>query len=95
MQIRQFKKAAELFIDSIATFNKDAMISFKELVFYTVLTGMLSLDRATIKQKIMLSSDVLQVIREIGSLKPFLESFYKCNYKRFMIEFVNIIEQVK
>jgi len=59
MQIRRFKEAAELFIESIATFNKDSMIRFKELVFYTVLTGILSLDRATIKSKIMQSSDVL------------------------------------
>ena len=92
MQIRKFKEAAELFIDSIATFNKDSMITFKDLVFYTVLTGMLSLDRATIKEKIMLSSDILQVIREIKSLKPFLDSFYKCRYKIFMIEFVEIIK---
>jgi len=59
MQIRKFKAAADLFIDSIATFNKDTMIDFKDLVFYTVLTGLLSLDRTTIKEKIMLSSDVL------------------------------------
>jgi len=95
MQIRRFKAAADLFIDSIATFNKDTMITFKDLVFYTVLTGLLSLDRATIKEKIMLSSDILQVIREIPSLKLFLESFFKCNYKQFMIEFVEIIKQVK
>jgi hypothetical protein len=53
---------------------------------------MVSLDRATLRDKVLKSADVLTVIRDIPNLKPFLESFYKCNYKIFMTKFVGIIE---
>ena len=94
MQIRDFKGASELFLDSVATFNKDSFITFNDIVFYTVLTGMISLDRSTIKNDIMKSADILTVIRDIPNLKPFLESFFKCNYKQFMVLFVKIIDQI-
>jgi len=92
MQVRDFKGSSELFLDAVSTFNKDDMVTFTEIIFYTVLTGMISLDRATMKEKILKSPDVLTVIRDIPNLKPFLESFYKCNYKVFMTKFLGIIE---
>ena len=94
MQVRDFKGSSELFLDTVATFNKDDLVTFHEIIFYTVLTGMISLERDTIRDKILKSPDVLTVIRDIPNLKPFLESFYKCNYKLFMTKFVGIIEQV-
>ena len=94
MQIRDFDGAAKLFLDSVATFNKDSFITFNDIVFYTVLTGMLILDRATIRDDIMKSAEILTVIRDIPNLKPFLEAFYRCNYKKFMELFVRIIEQI-
>ncbi len=92
MQVRDFKGSSQLFLDTVATFNKDDLVTFEEIIFYTVLTGMVSLDRATLRDKVLKSADVLTVIRDIPNLKPFLESFYKCNYKIFMTKFVGIIE---
>jgi len=92
MQVRDFKGASERFLDAVSTFNKDAIVTFNDVIFYTVLTGMISLDRATMKEKILKSPDVLTVIRDIPNLKPFLESFYKCNYKLFMTKFLGIIK---
>ena len=50
--VRDFKKSAELFLDSIPTFNCSELISFNELVFYTILTSMVSLDRVDIRKKV-------------------------------------------
>ncbi len=48
--IRDFKGAASLLIDSISTFNSPEIITYNELVFYTVLTTMVSFNRAQIKK---------------------------------------------
>jgi 26S proteasome regulatory subunit N7 len=50
--VRDLKGAATLLIDSITTFNSPEIISYNELVFYTVLTSMVSLNRADIKKKV-------------------------------------------
>lgn len=95
MQIRDFEGAATLFLDAVSTFNKDELVSFEDVVFYCVLTGMLTLDRKDIKDKVLHSPDILTVIRDIPNLKEFLDSFYKCNYQLFMVKFVSIIAQIK
>jgi len=52
--IRDFKKASELFLDSIQTFTAKEIISYKELVYYTILTSLISLPRSEIKKKVNL-----------------------------------------
>ena len=42
MMIRDFKKAADLFVNSIATFTAVELMSMKEFVFYTVVLGLLT-----------------------------------------------------
>ena len=49
MLIRDFKKAADLFVNSIATFTCVELMTMKEFVFYTVVLGLLTQDRKTIK----------------------------------------------
>jgi 26S proteasome regulatory subunit N7 len=81
MMIRNFKRAAELFIDSISTFTCSEMFSYTQFVFYTVVTSMVSLDRGTLRTNVVHSPDILQVIREIPNLKKFSDSFYHCQYR--------------
>ena len=42
MMIRDFKKASNLFVNSIATFTALEVMSFKEFVFYTVILALLT-----------------------------------------------------
>jgi len=93
--IREFKKAADLLISSIATFTAVELMSFKEFVFYTVILALLTQDRKTIKEHIVHSPDILAVNRDIPYLKVFSESFYNCDYKSFFQAFVEICGQVK
>jgi len=95
MMVRNFDTSANLFLDSIPTFNCSELITFNELVFYTVLTSMLSLDRADIRKKVIHSPDILTVIRDMPELKKFLDSFYKCDYRGFMESFISIIQMVE
>ena len=52
MATRNFKKAAELFLDSISTFTTYELFPYDTFIFYTVLTSIISLDRVSLKQKV-------------------------------------------
>lgn len=95
MIIRDFKRAAELFLDSVATFTCSELLDYKEFVFYTVVTAMVSLDRGTIRKNVVNSPDILAVIRDVDHLKKFSDSFYNCNYKSFFEAFVEISDRIK
>ncbi|KAK2975862.1 hypothetical protein RJ640_022650, partial [Escallonia rubra] len=52
MSTRNFKKAADLFLDSILTFTTYELFPYDTFIFYTVLTSIISLDRVSLKQKV-------------------------------------------
>jgi 26S proteasome regulatory subunit N7 len=83
MMIRDFKKASDLFVSSIATFTALEVMSFTEFVFYAVVLGLLTQDRKTIKKEIIHSPDILAVNRDIPYLKEFSEIFNNCEYSPF------------
>jgi len=92
LMTRDLKTAADLFMSSTATFTCTELMEYKQFVFYTVLTAMVTADRKTLKKEVIHSPDVLAVIRDIPHLKTFLESFYNCDYKTFYLSFVDVIE---
>lgn len=95
MQVRSFSEAAKLFIDSVATFTSTEIFEFKDLVFYTILMAMATLDRITISKKIIHNSEILTTIRDIPYLKQFSDSLYYCEYAKFFEAFAHIIELLK
>lgn len=82
-------------MESISTFSSPEIISYKELVRYTVLLCMISIKRSDFKKKIVHSPEILTCIREISNVKSLMESFYKCDYRQFFIAFNNIIEELE
>lgn len=95
MLIRDFKRAAELFLSSIATFTCVELMDYQQFIFYAVVMAMVTQDRKTIKKEVIHSPDVLSTIRDIPNLKQFSDSFYNCEYKLFFQAFVEIIDAVK
>lgn len=95
MMIRDFKKASNLFVSSVATFTAVEIMEFKDFIFYTVILGLLIQDRKKIKKEIIHSPDILAVNRDIPHLKIFSESFYNCDYRVFFQHFIEICEVVK
>lgn len=95
MMIRDLKRAADLFVSSIATFTAVELMDYKDFVFYAVVTSMVSVDRKTLRKEVIHSPDILAVIRDIPNLKTFLESFYNSEYRTFFESFVEIIDAIK
>jgi len=69
MLTRDITRAAELFMSSIATFTCVVLMSYKDFVFYTVVTAMVTQDRKTIRKEVVHSPDILAVIRDIPFLR--------------------------
>ncbi|KAH9287749.1 hypothetical protein KI387_031866, partial [Taxus chinensis] len=95
MSTRNFKKAAELFLDSISTFTTYELFPYDIFIFYTVLTSIISLDRVSLKQKVVDAPEILTVISKIPHLSEFLNSLYGCQYKSFFIAFAGLTDQIK
>jgi 26S proteasome regulatory subunit N7 len=64
--IRDFKKAATLLLDSIATFTAAELYQYPQFVFYTVVCSTVSLDRKTVRSKVINAPEILQVLTAFG-----------------------------
>lgn len=95
MSTRNFEKAATLFLDSISTFTTYELFPYDTFIFYTVLTSIITLDRVSLKQKVVDAPEILTVIEKIPHLKEFLDSLYGCQYKSFFSAFAGLTEQIK
>ena len=52
MAIRDFKTAANLFLDTVATFTSYEIMDYKTFVMYTVFCSMIALDRPDLRKKV-------------------------------------------
>lgn len=95
MSSRQFKKAADLFLDAISTFTTYELFPYSSFIFYMVLTSVVSLDRVTLKEKVVDAPEILAVIDQIPHLSDFLNALYNCQYKRFFIAFAGLTDAVR
>ncbi|KAL5055392.1 hypothetical protein RYX36_036074 [Vicia faba] len=95
MSTRNFEKAATLFLDSISTFTTYELFPYDTFIFYTVLTSIITLDRVSLKQKVVDAPEILTVIGKIPHLSEFLNSLYDCQYKSFFSAFAGLTEQIK
>lgn len=82
-RIRNFELAAKGFLDAIATFTATEIFSYERLVYYTIISSIVSLERTEIKSKLIDSPEILQIIDSLPVLKSFLNSFYECRYNEF------------
>lgn len=87
---RDLSHAASLFLDSVATFTCTELMSYNDLILYTVITTVLCMDRPTLRKRVVDSPEVLSAIKETEGLTELLNSLYDCKYKDFFTAMVNI-----
>lgn len=90
LMARDFKRASSLFQESVATFTATELMPYNTMVFYCVITCVLSMSRVDLKKKIVDSPEILAVIDEIPYLANFLNGLYNCDYKQFFTAMVDI-----
>lgn len=92
---RELKEAGKLFLDALMTFTTYELFDYKTFVFYTSICNIISVDRITLKNKIIDNSDVVSCIKDIPHLENFLEYFYSGQYAKFFEVLIEIIERLK
>mmetsp|Transcript_22180 Transcript_22180/g.33220 ORF Transcript_22180/g.33220 Transcript_22180/m.33220 type:complete len:387 (-) Transcript_22180:72-1232(-) len=95
MCARNWKEAAQLFLNVMPTFTAVELVEFKDFVFYAVILSMVALDRPMIREQLIFSPEVLSIIKETQNLEEFLNSYFYCQYKTFNEKFVSIIDTVR
>ncbi|RLV91593.1 26S proteasome regulatory subunit RPN7 [Spathaspora sp. JA1] len=80
---RNFSEAAKLLIDSLATFTATELCSYEQIAHYAIVSGVLSLDRVDLKEKVIDSPEILSIYSSSPDLEPLLNltnSLYTCQY---------------
>jgi len=95
MSIRDFQKAAQLFLETLATFTSYELCEYRSFIRYLIIMAMVSLDRVTIKEKVIDSPDTLSVVHEIPYATLYLESFYNSDYAQYFKALAEITEEMK
>ncbi|KIO22312.1 hypothetical protein M407DRAFT_28185 [Tulasnella calospora MUT 4182] len=85
VSVRQFDRAATLFVDALPTFTASELLDYNDFVTLTVIAGTLVLKRPDLKKKIISSPEVNQVLPEIPALSDFTKSLYNCDYAKFFV----------
>eukprot|EP00698_Gefionella_okellyi_P005381 TRINITY_DN1492_c0_g1_i1.p1 TRINITY_DN1492_c0_g1~~TRINITY_DN1492_c0_g1_i1.p1 ORF type:complete len:355 (-),score=69.76 TRINITY_DN1492_c0_g1_i1:1186-2205(-) len=89
---RDFKNAAERFLDTIATFTSTEMFTYPQFVFYTIVCSVMTLDRVQLKEKVIYTPEILGVIDDLPHLHELLDSLYQCRYAAFLRALVGVTE---
>ncbi|OZJ06726.1 hypothetical protein BZG36_00435 [Bifiguratus adelaidae] len=83
MSIRDFKTAANLFLDTLSTFTSTELMSYAEFVKFAVLCSMISLQRVDIKKRVLDAPEILEVLHDVPHLEEYMNSLYNGNYAQF------------
>jgi 26S proteasome regulatory subunit N7 len=92
---RSFVEASNLFIKSLATFTPCDLLTFRDFVFYTIITSLIAQDRSILRSKILESPEILAAIGEIPHLREFVLALHECRYAQFFMEFVDLIDEIR
>ncbi|XP_055881581.1 26S proteasome non-ATPase regulatory subunit 6-like [Biomphalaria glabrata] len=95
MSIRDFKSAATLFLDTIATFTSYELMNYQQFVTYTVLCCMIALERPELREKVVKGAEILEVLHELKDIRKFLFSLYDCQYADFFVALAEVENVMK
>ncbi|OII71588.1 PCI domain-containing protein [Cryptosporidium andersoni] len=90
---RDFNGASQIFLDCLTTFTAVEILTFDQLIFYTVISSVLTVGRTIIKSKLLASPEILKIALQPDQhfLLEFIECLYYGKYSRFYSILVNIV----
>lgn len=83
MPQRHLQRKDNLFKFYYEELNRTELFSFSMCIFYAVITALITLDRVSLKKRVVDAPEILTVIEEVPNLKELLNSFYYCQYGNF------------
>jgi len=95
LTIRNFRRAAELFLGAIATFTSYELMEYPVFIRYAVLTAMVALPRHKLHSDICNGSEILEVLHDDQSTKAYLFAFYNSQFEKFFRALAFIEQDLK
>uniref|UniRef100_A0A5K3EF25 26S proteasome non-ATPase regulatory subunit 6 n=1 Tax=Mesocestoides corti TaxID=53468 RepID=A0A5K3EF25_MESCO len=92
LSIRDFDASAKHFLDAVATFTSYELMDYKSFIIYTVLTSMIALKRQDLRSKVIMGSEIQEVLHSLPAVKEYLTSLYECRYADFFL-YLAAVEQ--
>uniref|UniRef100_A0A3Q1IWJ1 26S proteasome non-ATPase regulatory subunit 6 n=1 Tax=Anabas testudineus TaxID=64144 RepID=A0A3Q1IWJ1_ANATE len=93
--IRDFKQAAELFLDTVSTFTSYELMDYKTFVTYTVYVCMIALKRPDLREKVIKGAEILEVLHSLPAVRQYLFSLYECRYSVFFQSLAMVEQEMK
>ena len=81
---RQFKEAATILLDCVATFTCYELCTYNDFIFNTIVACVIAVPRSVLKEKVVASPEILTVIKEMPACESFVYSMYNCKYAAYM-----------
>ncbi|MES1903856.1 MAG: 26S proteasome non-ATPase regulatory subunit 6 [Paramarteilia canceri] len=91
----KFSEASHILLETIATFNTTELLSYEDLVCYTVSVAMLALPRRQLKKKCVDGQEIQESLYGTPLVKNFLKSLYSCQYSEFLVNLAQIEQELK
>merc|ERR1712077_53016 len=83
MAVRDFGKAAKLFLETVSTFTSYELMDYTQFVKYAVYASIISLDRGKLYDKVVKGSEIAEVLHDCPDVQRYLTAFYNCHYGDF------------
>lgn len=86
LAIRDFKKSADLLVDSLATFTSTELTSYENIATYASVAGLFALERTDLKLKIIDSPELLSIMTNTPALQSITSltiALYTSDYASF------------
>lgn len=81
--VRDFGKAATLFLETVSTFTSYELMDYTEFVKYAVFASIISLERGKLYDKVVKGSEISEVLHDCPDVQRYLTAFYNCHYGDF------------
>lgn len=88
--IRDFKAAAQFFLDTVSTFTSYELMDYTTFVRYTVYVSMISLPRNELREKVIKGAEIQEVLHQLPDVKEYLFTLYNCHYAAFFIQLMKV-----
>lgn len=94
MAIRDVKAASQLLLDCVATFSCTELCSYQQFMLYTLLTALISLDRNSLRKKVINDPQVITTIRDLPNVQLLVNGIYNCDYKVFFEAIIMVLPEI-
>jgi 26S proteasome regulatory subunit N7 len=95
LSTRAWEKAANLLLETLATYTCTELFDYKRFIFYTMVVSLVTLKRQDLKKRIIDSPEVLSVIDDIPDMGNLVNSFYNADYRLFFQSLAGVVDSLK